>query len=89
MLHVLVHGRVQGVGFRWFVRERASALGVGGWVRNRPDGAVEVAADGPDDALAALREVLRRGPDGAHVRAVEDVPGRIEPEPTGTFLILR
>ena len=72
MLYVAVRGRVQGVGFRWFVRERARALGLTGWVRNRQDGAVEVLAVGNDDALETLRNLLRRGPSGAHVSEVED-----------------
>lgn len=89
MLHVVVRGRVQGVGFRWYVRERARELGVGGWVRNRPDGTVEVAALAPAGALAALRGALADGPAGAQVTAVEDVPGPLEPTPGDTFLILR
>ena len=58
-LHVVVRGRVQGVGFRWFVREAARALGLAGWVRNRPDGSVEVAAEG---------DAASRGPRCARAR---------------------
>jgi acylphosphatase len=72
VLYVAVRGRVQGVGFRWFVRERARALGLTGWVRNRRDGAVEVLAVGDDSALQRLRSLLRSGPDGARVSDVED-----------------
>jgi acylphosphatase len=72
MLHVEVRGRVQGVGFRWFVRERARALGLKGWVRNNVDGTVEVLAVGTDGVLEQLRELLREGPPGAHVSALEE-----------------
>jgi acylphosphatase len=72
-LHVRVTGVVQGVGFRWFVRERARRLGLSGWVRNLPDGSVEVAASGDDAQLALLREELSRGPRGASVAALEPV----------------
>ena len=72
MLYVSVRGRVQGVGFRWFVRERARALGLTGWVRNTPDGAVEVFAVGNDEALRRLRALLRSGPSGARVSQIED-----------------
>lgn len=72
MLYVAVKGRVQGVGFRWFVRERARALGLTGWVRNTQDGAVEVLAVGNDDALQRLRSLLRSGPSGARVSDIED-----------------
>lgn len=72
MLYVSVRGRVQGVGFRWFVRERARALGLTGWVRNTPDGAVEVFAVGNDEALQRLRALLRSGPSGARVSQIED-----------------
>lgn len=71
-LHVVVEGRVQGVGFRWFVKQRARANDLAGWVKNLPDGSVEVAADGADDRIAQLRRDLARGPDGAQVTQVRD-----------------
>ena len=73
-MHVVVSGRVQGVGFRWFVREAAIALDLAGWVRNRPDGRVEVAADGDDDRVSRFRETLAEGPPHAHVVSVDEVP---------------
>lgn len=67
-----VEGRVQGVGFRWFVREAAAALGLSGWVRNTADGSVEVLAAGQPSALSALRARLVEGPPHARVdRLVE------------------
>ena len=72
-LHVLVRGRVQGVGFRWFVAERARALGLGGWVRNTEDGCVEVAASGDDAAVASLRSALEQGPPAAQVSGIEEL----------------
>lgn len=69
-LHAIVEGRVQGVGFRYFVVERAQALGVKGWVRNRWDDTVEVTAEGERQALEKLLEALRRGPRAAHVTNV-------------------
>ena len=73
-LHVRITGVVQGVGFRWFVRERARRLGLSGWVRNLADGSVEVAASGDSRQLELLRGELRRGPNGARVDGVQDVP---------------
>ncbi len=68
----LVRGQVQGVGFRWFVSRHARGLGIGGYVRNLPDGSVEVLAHAEDPAaLGRLAEVLAEGPDGAVVDAVE------------------
>ena len=64
-------GRVQGVGFRWFVRQRAIACGVNGDVRNRPDGSVEVRAQGTPEQLDRLQERLRVGPPGARVEQLE------------------
>lgn len=72
-MHVRVTGMVQGVGFRWFVRERARRLGLAGWVRNLPDGSVEVAAAGDDQQLALLRGELRAGPRGAAVETLEEM----------------
>lgn len=67
----VVRGRVQGVGFRWFVRESARALGLAGHARNRTDGTVEVVARGPDAAIADLHQRLAAGPDLAEVDTVE------------------
>jgi acylphosphatase len=87
--HWIVVGRVQGVGFRWFVREQARRWGVRGWVRNRQDGSVEIAASGTPESLEGLLAAVRRGPEGAAVSDVHsgDVPPASElPEP---FSILR
>jgi acylphosphatase len=67
VLHFLVKGRVQGVGFRWFVHREASELELRGWVRNTEDGDVEVVASGSAEDLGDLRESLRRGPRGSRV----------------------
>jgi acylphosphatase len=70
-LEATVTGLVQGVGFRWFVRDRATVLGLTGWVRNRADGSLEVLAEGSPQALEAFEEALRDGPPGAVVRSVQ------------------
>jgi acylphosphatase len=67
VLHFLIQGRVQGVGFRWYVHREASELDVCGWVRNTEDGEVEVVASGAEADLAELRASLRRGPRGSRV----------------------
>ena len=72
-LHVRISGRVQGVGFRWFVREEARRLGVSGWVTNLRTGEVEVKAGGEKSSLERLRRALQVGPNGAEVERVEDV----------------
>jgi acylphosphatase len=68
---VLVSGVVQGVGFRYYTRLRASELGLSGWVQNLADGRVEVWVEGPPAAVEQLLEWLRRGPPGAQVSASE------------------
>jgi acylphosphatase len=68
----VVHGRVQGVGFRWFVEREAHILGVAGWVRNRTDGRVEVLAQGTSEQLSSLRDRLQQGPRAARVDDVEE-----------------
>jgi len=72
----LVRGRVQGVGFRWFVVRLAERLDLAGLVRNLPDGSVEVVAEGTGEALVELEEGLSRGPRMAQVTSVDksDVP---------------
>jgi len=69
--HFVVRGRVQGVGFRWFVEREAHMLQIAGWVRNNPDGTVEVLAQGTRDQLAGLHSRLREGPRAARVDEVE------------------
>ena len=70
VLHFLIRGRVQGVGFRWFVHREAAELGLRGWVRNTDDGAVEVVASGPLEDLDELRAELRKGSRGSRVDKV-------------------
>ncbi len=65
--HCLIDGRVQGVGFRYFVIRQAEALGLTGWVANRMDGRVEVTAEGEYDQLQELLTKLNQGPGGAFV----------------------
>jgi acylphosphatase len=72
-LYAVVEGRVQGVGFRYFVVEQAVALNLTGWVRNKWDGAVEVTAEGKRETLERLLRKLQRGPCSAYVsRILED-----------------
>jgi acylphosphatase len=68
----VVRGRVQGVGFRWFVEREARVLGVSGWVRNNPDGSVEVLATGTSEQLLALRGKLYEGPRASRVDNVDE-----------------
>jgi acylphosphatase len=70
--HYLVKGRVQGVGFRWFVHQEAAEIGLRGWVRNTDQGHVEIVAAGRPEELAELKEALRKGSRGSRVDAVEE-----------------
>ncbi len=74
----IVRGTVQGVGFRFFVQHKATALGVSGWARNRDDGTVEVYAFGSEDRLSDLGAALHKGPNQAHVRGVEEQAAPVE-----------
>ena len=80
-LEAAVHGRVQGVGFRYFVLRSAARLGLVGWVANESDGSVRCIAEGPKANLDALLAALRDGPSGAVVHSVSEdwLP------PTGRF----
>ena len=73
-----VRGRVQGVGFRYFVEHAANALGLTGWVRNLDDGDVEVYAAGNSGQLDELAGMLRKGPRWAEVRGVEETEAAVE-----------
>ena len=70
-LHAYVSGQVQGVWFRAWTKEQAQSLGISGWVRNLPDGRVEVEAQGPDDALDELEKRLHQGSPSSRVEQVE------------------
>ena len=88
-VRLLVSGRVQGVGFRWFVREAARRHRFAGWVRNRPDGSVELEVAGDDGALREFLETLREGPPGARgddVREISSTNPDVLPQP---FTIIR
>ncbi|MGB9757755.1 MAG: acylphosphatase [Candidatus Bipolaricaulaceae bacterium] len=80
-VHIFVSGRVQGVFFRAHTRDLAQKLGLAGFVRNLPDGRVEVVAEGPEEKLQELIQFCHRGPPLAHVTGVE-VHWE---EPTGEF----
>ena len=78
VVHYLVKGRVQGVGFRWFVQREAAELGLRGWVKNTDAGHVEIVAAGSESELAELKVALHQGSRGSRVDAVlEDEAGRI------------
>lgn len=74
----LVRGRVQGVGFRWFVQKSATSLGVAGYTRNLDDGRVEVYAVGEPEQLNELCGLLWRGPRSADVRGVDEEEAAVE-----------
>lgn len=86
--HYLVRGRVQGVGFRWFVQREAAELGLRGWVRNTDAGHVEVVAAGEPEQLAELKIALHKGSRGSRVDAVlEDEQVESEGARLGPFEI--
>jgi acylphosphatase len=88
VLHFLIQGRVQGVGFRWYVQREAGKLGLRGWVSNTEEGEVEVVASGTAEELAELRAILRRGPRGARVdRLIEHHLDESEAEELSSFRI--
>ena len=71
---IRVTGRVQGVGFRYALRDEAERLGLTGWVRNAPDGSVEALLQGQGPAIEQLVAWARRGPPAAHVSSLEEEP---------------
>ena len=84
-VHAIVHGHVQGVGFRHFTRTTAQRLGIKGWVRNNPDGTVEIRAEGSRSDLENLVRAVKRGPSHSSVEQV-DVEWE---EPKGEFSAFR
>jgi acylphosphatase len=81
--HVIVRGRVQGVGYRAFVEHEALRRGIEGWVRNRRDGTVEAVFSGAPGKVETIIVVCRRGPHSAHVEAIDQRDG------TDSDLVLR
>lgn len=71
-VRLIIHGRVQGVWFRDSTRRQAIGLGVGGWVKNRPDGTVEVLAEGPEEQVRELTVWCHGGPPSARVDRVTE-----------------
>ncbi len=79
-VRLIVQGRVQGVWFRDSTRREALSLGVFGWVRNRPDGTVEVLAEGPEESVRKLVSWCRQGPPAAKVTMVKETGEKWEGE---------
>lgn len=84
-VHILASGRVQGVGFRYFVTHRANELGITGFVRNTSDGRVEVRAEGPKFALESLQQAVQLGP---HLGSVTEMDVRWM-DATGNYVEFR
>ncbi len=78
-VQLIVHGRVQGVGFRYFATMEAHRYNIAGFVRNRHDGTVEIEAEGPDPELAAFVTAIETGPRYGHVTHVDST----QQQPTG------
>lgn len=88
VVHFLIRGRVQGVGFRWFVHREAAELGLRGWVKNTDAGDVEIVTAGEAEVIAELREELHIGSRGSRVDAViEHELDEAEGEALGAFEI--
>jgi len=76
---MLIHGRVQGVGFRWFTRQRAELLGLRGWVRNLPDRTVECLAAGDADTVSLFINMLKQGPALSRVDRIDILEEEAQP----------
>jgi acylphosphatase len=76
--HVTIRGRVQGVGYRYWLEQQARSRGLEGWVRNRRDGSVEALFAGPPDVVSGMIALCRRGPSSARVNAVEEEPANAD-----------
>jgi len=82
-LQLLITGRVQGVGFRWFVRETATSVGASGWVKNESDGTVNAEAQAPEEILEKLLRQLRAGNGWAAVKEIRTNPLPVSENETG------
>ncbi|MGB9621320.1 MAG: acylphosphatase [Brevinematia bacterium] len=86
-LHAIVSGRVQGVGFRYFVQRQAIKLGLKGWVKNREDGKVEVLAFGEEENINKLLTLLHQGPSMSFVEKVDYTKEKVNSTPYNDFFI--
>jgi acylphosphatase len=87
--HLVIRGRVQGVGYRAFVEDTATSRGLSGWVRNRRDGTVEAMFSGPEDAVSGMIEDCCKGPFGARVDGIDMREARADELQIGrTFTVL-
>lgn len=87
-IHLIIHGNVQGVGFRWSAMREAQRLGLVGWVKNKSNGTVEIVAEGEEEALRELRAWLEKRPGGVIVERVEEEWKEIEIREYGEFKIV-
>jgi acylphosphatase len=76
--HVMIRGRVQGVGYRYWVEQQATARELEGWVRNRRDGSVEALFAGPADVVSEMIALCQRGPSSARVDTVQEDPANAD-----------
>jgi acylphosphatase len=91
IVHLVIRGRVQGVGFRAWTQHQGELRGLHGWVRNRRDGSVEAVASGPAPDVAQMIAVCREGPRGSVVSDVDESPADaalLAQAPPGTFAVL-
>lgn len=87
--HLIISGRVQGVGFRYFTYRNATDLNIKGWVQNLQDGTVETVLAGPQENVEKMVDKLKEGPPSAHVQYVEEVDGSIDISKFNDFSIRR
>jgi len=78
---IVIEGRVQGIGFRWWIMQWANARGLDGWVRNRREGTVEALFYGPEDFVRHMIDACRDGPDSARVRNIKEYDDEPPDEP--------
>jgi acylphosphatase len=88
-VRIVVTGRVQGVGFRWHVRETARRESLAGWVRNLPDGSVELVARGDPGSVQRLESSVRTGPPGSRVESVSVEPWQVDGSLPYPFTVMK
>jgi acylphosphatase len=87
--HLKIRGRVQGVGFRYFTTKKAGEYGVKGWVKNMPDGTVEVFMSGEKQSVERMKRLLHSGPVSAHVTSIDELPVEGQSEAFYDFSVRR